>query len=802
MKSKTTSFVLAVCSVGVLGILQPAISDEYMLREAAQYVQDRDGAPIPHVATSEHFAMKWGDGNDKNYKMDEAWQKGALNWFEHVRGVYKDKVGLPYIKSEKDKYKINIYVSETNLKPFLHGYAFGFPDTEGYGVFDAEPSCMAWGNFASAHELGHAAEGETGNFRDSEYVGWFWECCAQFMAQQVEPGKNLPEMLDLFCDMCNFDWNTASNWHQYSGWIFMQYLKEKKGYGYPFFDRVWLEKSAYLDEDPVNKMIRLKGLTRDEWADLYGDFAKRNVNFATYEHGKAYKECLTKGRHRTLSHWKLGLEEISDKPGWYKIPYAAAPHQNAYNIIPLFPTAKKVTVDLKGLVDEYRQSDWRATLVVVNDKGGERYSNTIKKFGSASVTLKPNEYELYLVVAATPHIYNPIQFLQDYRTQDRFPYEVRIDGADPKGKVVDLLPYGVTGAPHCEGGGFVAATAKVAASAYVGPNARVLGNAQVKDLARIEDYAVISGDAVVSENAVISGHASVSGKAVVSGNARVRDYAEISGTKTTVEGNARILEYARVNGAHVYENAVLRGFCGMDGNIHGTAMFTGAACSDSGGIKDCTKGIYSLYTSQEHCEKGFDMDGLYANYDFNKPNNLLLRDSVATADGFIYGKPEWVADSGKGKALSFNGLDQYVELPKSVFDLRDCQIDVAVKWAGGGAGQKVFDFGRDKGNCMYFTPKNDEGKAAFVVMRDGGPLLVASGTIPQDKWCSISIIMKDGYPTVTVDGAKFVTHQGYKFEATTKPERVTGFNYLARGQEGGFFKGEIDNLRVYIRDKY
>ena len=182
-----------------------------------------------------------------------------------MRDIYKDQVGLPLVKSEKDKYKANIYITGTGLKPFLSGYAFVFPDTEGYGVFVAAPGVMKPGNGAAAHELGHATQGETANFRDSEYVGWFWECHAQFMAQQVNPTNHLPMRLDLYCDMCRFDWSTAVNWHQYTGWIFLQYLKEKEGYGYPFINSLWQTRAAYQDEDSANKMIRLKKMTKKEW---------------------------------------------------------------------------------------------------------------------------------------------------------------------------------------------------------------------------------------------------------------------------------------------------------------------------------------------------------------------------------------------------------------------------------------------------------------------------------------------------------------------------------------------------------
>ena len=167
---------------------QPQTPDTYKVREAAEYLKERGGKDAPNIRTSEHFAIKWGDENKLNYKIDEKYLTDVLAYFERVRDLYVNKLGFPMRQSDsKVKFKNNIYITQTGLKPFLEGYAFGFPDPEGYGVFVGEPSIMTPGHPASAHELAHAMQGETGGFRDSDYVGWFWECHAQFMAP---PGQS------------------------------------------------------------------------------------------------------------------------------------------------------------------------------------------------------------------------------------------------------------------------------------------------------------------------------------------------------------------------------------------------------------------------------------------------------------------------------------------------------------------------------------------------------------------------------------------------------------------------------------
>ena len=51
--------------------------------------------------------------------------------------------------------------------------------------------------------------------------------------------------------------------------------------------------------------------------------------------------------------------------------------------------------------DATRRSDWRATLVAVNDNGGCRYS-TMWNSGINTIVLAADENQLFLTVAATP----------------------------------------------------------------------------------------------------------------------------------------------------------------------------------------------------------------------------------------------------------------------------------------------------------------------------------------------------------------------------------------------------------------
>jgi hypothetical protein len=76
------------------------------------------------------------------------------------------------------------------------------------------------------------------------------------------------------------------------------------------------------------------------------------------------------------------------------------------------------------------------------------------------------------------------------------------------------------GAPHPNGGGWVASTAKVAKTAYVGLGAMVLDNAEVLDNASVEEYAILRGHAKLSDNARVGGQGFVEGTTSLSGYQR------------------------------------------------------------------------------------------------------------------------------------------------------------------------------------------------------------------------------------------------------------------------------------------
>jgi len=183
-------------------------------------------------------------------------------------------------------------------------------------------------------------------------------------------------------------------------------------------------------------------------------------------------------------------------------------------------TAPAIT-ELPGLAGEPTTipepaSDWRWGLVAVDAAGKSRYSPLQRGAdGAATIALQPGDQGLYMIVVGTPSQFHHIQWEQPWHSIYRYPWMVQLAGAMPAS-----VPPIAGGHRHPNGGGWVAAEAKVDASAYVGPYARVLSGS-LRGNARVEDHAVVHGGQLL-------GNARASALSVIRGNTILRDDARVA----------------------------------------------------------------------------------------------------------------------------------------------------------------------------------------------------------------------------------------------------------------------------------
>ncbi|MFM2297009.1 MAG: hypothetical protein RL117_716 [Verrucomicrobiota bacterium] len=768
--------------------------------------------------SSKHFRFLWNADRELTFGMNAAWARKNLRNAEEAWQVFVHRYGYNEAAESIDASKRTLYPGKWKINYLCwydgfwmsgSGNSFGFMNLHPGGLRADPPSWVI------PHELMHVFQMHQGGANvGNGPMGKWWEAHANYGREIWLQNMNR-----------SFDTNQTA-WtgfaggflsssqlfhshgrHYYDNWPIYQYVDENPD-NLPdlgrntgsnqnaFSARLWRESvfPEYIYEalERLTPNVSLK--------DVIGSYASRlaTTDFANQADIKAVLNVQDSER---IERMRISdLVRRADDPTWLQPYPAMLPMAFAHATHELIPTGtgagRVVSVNLRGLINPARQSDWRARLIVVNDAGEERYS-PLWSTGSQSVTLAANENRVLLSVAATPGDIQPTYHLDrdqpyiNHPARERFPYELQITGATAKG-----AGHGnATLAAHANGGGLVASTATVEAGAYVGPNARVLG------------YAVVRSGARVEENAVVSGRALLRNGAVVRGQARVREYAVLESCE--ISGNARIGGHASVGGgASVRDNATVKGvaqiwrqdpddFIGGDAVIDGDAQIGQTATNgfhygwEWGGLQD---GTIASKTAPSM---------LFASYEFAAEHPYAAKDQYGSTDGLLVGSPTWVAGDGtRSGFLSLNGNGQYLLLDRWFSDFRTATFTTRVKWAGGTANQALLHLGDGSTNKqLYVTPSNSTGVCELRIVSNGNTYSAASSSaLPVGSWVRLSVVLDGQSATLLINDLPAAS-----VACPTRPEdllpadtnETPAHHMIGRGTGLADFSGSIDDVKVY-----
>ena len=777
------------------------------------------------VAVSPHFAFY--TGADKEGSGKKAFGPGFLDqqkaWFEKV-WTHLDMLGAPMpMDADTAPHKLNVYVTGTGLAKHKDGFAFGGADVI------MHPNALGDGSSVVIHEFTHSVQYYSKGFRDSPYVGWFWECHANWSTQQFMPAY--PPVLGHYAERAHYELNSSR--HNYGSWPFLQVLAEDPRFGWSFPYEIWPacrrnDRDGAL-EDPLQTIMRL-GVERKIWSDgvdgfgdTMGELAARMVGWDFQNQYFYLKDIRRLDRDPArISSLATVLEQGYDKR-WYPL-HSHAPKQYGVNHVWLEPAlgSKSFEVDFEGLADPTEHADWRVTLVAVDAKGLCRYSPTVRR-GKVSIDVRPDE-QFALAVAATPSNYTPQEFRPGFAVKRRYPYSIAVVGALPAAPQLREAAPTIPGAPHLNGGGFVAKSAKVAATAYVAKGAQVLDGAQVTGRARICGQAIVRQSAKVGGDAVVSGLARVGERACVEGFAHVGGYAKLAG-KAVLTGRAQLLEYATLDGeGTVSGDVMIRGF----GEVHlspatevtGTAMFAEDLEVHFAGCKTPSfdRGLFYGYLNADLLKKPkevADNHGLYAHWKFAPTHAPMVRDLVGDADGHLLNvdvsknspSPLSTQLSGRDwtKALSRDGAVSFL-LPSGAC----CEVGGHVLSAGNlgfealvmippqmpaRIGSLLYAYA--PGVSLNFAVKDDDLWLELSSPTGKSTTLSSKVNLPTGRWFRLGFVIKAGESAIFVDGRKVASEQAslplsYLFADTQSPNPASAPRVLI----GSDFPGYIAEVKV------
>jgi arabinan endo-1,5-alpha-L-arabinosidase len=168
-------------------------------------------------------------------------------------------------------------------------------------------------------------------------------------------------------------------------------------------------------------------------------------------------------------------------------------------------------------------------------------------------------------------------------------------------------------------------------------------------------------------------------------------------------------------------------------------------------------------------------------------------------DGALFGGAPFVSDPTRGKVLNLSGTNQFVSFPPG---LAGMQTFMAwVKWNGGAAWQRIYDFGNDTNHYTVLTPSASSGKLRFNISVNSVPgEQIADGLfpLPANVWTHVAVVMDGARVTLYTNGTPVATN----LYANLLPANLSATNnYFGKSQwpADPYFSGRLSSVRIFSR---
>jgi autotransporter-associated beta strand protein len=186
--------------------------------------------------------------------------------------------------------------------------------------------------------------------------------------------------------------------------------------------------------------------------------------------------------------------------------------------------------------------------------------------------------------------------------------------------------------------------------------------------------------------------------------------------------------------------------------------------------------------------------GPKAQYQFQSNAN----DKNGTYNATTFGSPTYVAGPpGSSQAIKLNGTTSYLQLPAAAVNSPDITIAATVKWDGGNAWQRIFDFGNDTNSYMFLTPNSGDGTMRFAITKAGNDneQVLDTSPLPIGQWVQLTLTLGGNTGILYVNGKPQVAGQILLNPSTIAPT----LDYIGRSQFAAdpLFSGSIADFRIY-----
>ena len=311
----------------------------------------RDAYDVPNLQLTEHFALRWGDADPPS----AAALSDIADALEDAWDAQVEGLGMPPPIGTDAGYRFNVYVGDSGS---------GAPSADGTGGYYTSSGRNGWpiivlsqgvfddttyGRSVTAHELFHALQAATGNYRyaqDSDSA-WFFEATAEWAAGETYRDDAIyAAFLAAFAfhphyRLSYFNYPDAGLFvetYQYGAFIFPRYLSEVVG-------RPELVRDAWTDPgeatDPLDAIAAALGAGGEALLPLVADFYAHNAEW-DYEDGDLYEDSIAYfgGFYSDEDHREVGRFSLEDGDGeWLLLEQTdLLPQRYGANLITLTST--------------------------------------------------------------------------------------------------------------------------------------------------------------------------------------------------------------------------------------------------------------------------------------------------------------------------------------------------------------------------------------------------------------------------------------------------------------------------------
>jgi hypothetical protein len=124
------------------------------------------------------------------------------------------------------------------------------------------------------------------------------------------------------------------------------------------------------------------------------------------------------------------------------------------------------------------------------------------------------------------------------------------------------------------------------------------------------------------------------------------------------------------------------------------------------------------------------------------PFTAGAQDASNRYNGTLLGGASIQSDPIRGNVVNLSGASQYVSLPPAAGHAQT--ISGWVKWRGGNAWQRIFDFGRDTQHWFFLTPLDASGRMQCALTTDAptyNRVIQSPIAFPTNQWTHVAVVI-------------------------------------------------------------